>query len=197
MRDLFQQDDGGWLENVGLLDGLVAEKLKAEAETIAAEGWKWIEVDCRFPLRPHPPSARARRHADRPHRRGAGDDRGAATPSTPSSKPNTRTPTNCPTRSTHASARSRRRSPPSRIGRPATIRPRSPAPASSSASTRTAAFRSIAAMSGPRTRRRSPMDGDGEAEADVDQPRAANRRSPAGRSAPSSPSAASAEAGGG
>jgi ParB family chromosome partitioning protein len=44
MRDLFQQDDGGWLENVGLLDGLVAEKLKAEAETIAAEGWKWIEV---------------------------------------------------------------------------------------------------------------------------------------------------------
>ena len=50
MRDLFQQDDGGWLENVGLLDGLVAEKLKAEAETIAAEGWKWIEVARRFPL---------------------------------------------------------------------------------------------------------------------------------------------------
>ena len=49
MRDLFQQDDGGWLENVGLLDGLVAEKLKAEAETIAAEGWKWIEVDVDFP----------------------------------------------------------------------------------------------------------------------------------------------------
>jgi ParB family chromosome partitioning protein len=44
MRDLFQQDDGGWLENAGLLDGLVAEKLKAEAEAIAAEGWKWIEV---------------------------------------------------------------------------------------------------------------------------------------------------------
>ena len=44
MRDLFQQDDGGWLENVGLLDGLVTEKLKTEAETIAAEGWKWIEV---------------------------------------------------------------------------------------------------------------------------------------------------------
>ena len=44
MRDLFQQDDGGWLENAGLLDGLVAEKLKAEGETIAAEGWKWIEL---------------------------------------------------------------------------------------------------------------------------------------------------------
>ena len=67
MRDLFQQDDGGWLENVGLLDGLVAEKLKTEAEKIAAEGWKWIEVERRFPLRPHPPSARARRHAERSH----------------------------------------------------------------------------------------------------------------------------------
>ncbi len=49
MRDLFQQDDGGWLENVGLLDGLVAEKLKTEAEKIAAEGWTWIEVDVDFP----------------------------------------------------------------------------------------------------------------------------------------------------
>src|SRR6185437_121270 len=43
MRDLFQQDDGGWLENVGLLETLVTEKLKGEAETIASEGWKWIE----------------------------------------------------------------------------------------------------------------------------------------------------------
>jgi ParB family chromosome partitioning protein len=50
MRDLFQQDDGGWLENVGLLDGLVAEKLKTKAETIAAEGWKWIEVNVDFPF---------------------------------------------------------------------------------------------------------------------------------------------------
>jgi ParB family transcriptional regulator, chromosome partitioning protein len=50
MRDLFQQDDGGWLENVGLLDGLVAEKLKTEAEKIAAEGWKWIEVNVDFPF---------------------------------------------------------------------------------------------------------------------------------------------------
>jgi ParB family transcriptional regulator, chromosome partitioning protein len=50
MRDLFQQDDGGWLENIGLLDGLVAEKLKAEAGKIAAEGWKWIEVNVDFPF---------------------------------------------------------------------------------------------------------------------------------------------------
>jgi ParB family chromosome partitioning protein len=49
MRDLFQQDDGGWLENVGLLETLVTEKLKTDAETIAAEGWKWIEVAIEFP----------------------------------------------------------------------------------------------------------------------------------------------------
>jgi ParB family transcriptional regulator, chromosome partitioning protein len=44
MRDLFEQDDGGWLRDVPLLDRLVTERLKAEAETIAAEGWKWIAV---------------------------------------------------------------------------------------------------------------------------------------------------------
>jgi ParB family transcriptional regulator, chromosome partitioning protein len=49
MRDLFQQDDGGWLENIGLLETLVTDKLKAKAETIAAEGWKWIEVATEFP----------------------------------------------------------------------------------------------------------------------------------------------------
>jgi ParB family chromosome partitioning protein len=49
LRDLFQSDDGGWLEDIALLDGMVAEKLKAEAETIAAEGWKWIEVAIDFP----------------------------------------------------------------------------------------------------------------------------------------------------
>jgi ParB family chromosome partitioning protein len=49
LRDLFQSDDGGWLEDIALLDGMVAEKLKAEAETVAAEGWKWIEVAIDFP----------------------------------------------------------------------------------------------------------------------------------------------------
>ncbi|MGY3585552.1 ParB family chromosome partitioning protein [Bradyrhizobium sp. USDA 4341] len=49
LRDLFESDDGGWLEDVALLDSLVAEKLRAEAETIAAEGWKWIEVAIDFP----------------------------------------------------------------------------------------------------------------------------------------------------
>ncbi|NTJ64938.1 ParB N-terminal domain-containing protein [Agrobacterium rhizogenes] len=49
MRDLFQSDDGGWLQDAGLLDRLVAEKLKATADTVAAEGWKWIEVAVSFP----------------------------------------------------------------------------------------------------------------------------------------------------
>ena len=49
MRDLFQDDDGGWVENMPLLERLVADKLKAEAETIAGEGWKWIEVAADFP----------------------------------------------------------------------------------------------------------------------------------------------------
>ena len=44
LRDLFQGDDGGWLQDVSLVDQMVADKLKTDADTIAAEGWKWIEV---------------------------------------------------------------------------------------------------------------------------------------------------------
>ena len=49
LRDLFQGDDGGWLEDVALLDRLVADRLQAEAEAIATEGWKWIEVALDLP----------------------------------------------------------------------------------------------------------------------------------------------------
>lgn len=49
LRDLFQGDDGGWLEDPALLDRLVAQKLQAEAEAIATEGWKWIEVSTDLP----------------------------------------------------------------------------------------------------------------------------------------------------
>lgn len=44
LRDLSEHDDGGWVQDVALLDRLVTEKLKAEAEAIGAEGWKWISV---------------------------------------------------------------------------------------------------------------------------------------------------------
>ena len=49
LRDLFQQDDGGWLQDPALLDRLVIEKLQAQAETLRAEGWKWISVAPDFP----------------------------------------------------------------------------------------------------------------------------------------------------
>ena len=49
MRDLFQQDDGGWLQDPVLLDRLVAEKLEREAEAIRAEAWKWTEIAIDFP----------------------------------------------------------------------------------------------------------------------------------------------------
>ena len=49
LRDLFNSDDGGWLQDPALLDRLVTEKLDREAEAIRAEGWKWVEVAPDFP----------------------------------------------------------------------------------------------------------------------------------------------------
>ncbi len=43
-RDLFQQDGGGWYDDPALLERLVREKLETQAETVRAEGWKWVEV---------------------------------------------------------------------------------------------------------------------------------------------------------
>ena len=48
-RYLFDDTDDGWLEDVPLLDKLVADKLKVIADEIAAEGWKWIVVDTDLP----------------------------------------------------------------------------------------------------------------------------------------------------
>ena len=44
LNDLFQGDDGGWLQDVNLLEMMVAEKLNEQAVTIGAEGWRWVEV---------------------------------------------------------------------------------------------------------------------------------------------------------
>lgn len=49
LRDLFQGDDGGWLQDVALMGRLVAKWLEREAEAIRAEGWRWIEVAPDFP----------------------------------------------------------------------------------------------------------------------------------------------------
>lgn len=50
LRDLFQSDDGGWLQDVALLDRLTSEKLQSAANDIAAEGWKWVETAVSFPF---------------------------------------------------------------------------------------------------------------------------------------------------
>lgn len=44
LRDLFEGDDGGWLRDIAIVDQMVADKLTAGSEAIAAEGWKWTEV---------------------------------------------------------------------------------------------------------------------------------------------------------
>ena len=49
LRDLFNADDGGWLQDPALLDRLVKEKLDREADAIRAEGWKWVETSPDFP----------------------------------------------------------------------------------------------------------------------------------------------------
>ncbi|MBN9260638.1 MAG: ParB N-terminal domain-containing protein, partial [Hyphomicrobium sp.] len=49
LRDLFEPDDGGWLQEPTLLEKLVADKLEREADAIRAEGWKWIEVVTELP----------------------------------------------------------------------------------------------------------------------------------------------------
>jgi ParB family chromosome partitioning protein len=53
IRDLFDEDEGGYLQDVPLLERLVGEKLAAEAETIRAEGWAWIEAAVDFPWNHH------------------------------------------------------------------------------------------------------------------------------------------------
>ncbi|HEX8418481.1 MAG TPA: ParB/RepB/Spo0J family partition protein [Sphingomonas sp.] len=49
LRDLFESDDGGWLQDAALLDRLAAEKLATIADEIAGEGWKWIEASVNLP----------------------------------------------------------------------------------------------------------------------------------------------------
>lgn len=49
LRDLFQSDNGGWVENVALLDKLVTARLQAVADEIANEGWKWVEAAVNLP----------------------------------------------------------------------------------------------------------------------------------------------------
>ncbi|CAG0987577.1 MAG: DNA-binding protein [Rhizobiaceae bacterium] len=49
LRDLFEQDSGGWFQDAALLEQLVFDKLKLDAETFRADGWKWVEAAISFP----------------------------------------------------------------------------------------------------------------------------------------------------
>ncbi|KAF2991458.1 ParB/RepB/Spo0J family partition protein (plasmid) [Methylocystis sp. MJC1] len=49
LRDLFNRDDGGWLQDAALLDRLARENLERAAEEVRAEGWKWSEIAIDFP----------------------------------------------------------------------------------------------------------------------------------------------------
>ena len=48
IRDLFDEEGGGFFADAALLNRLVREKLAAEAAKIGAEGWKWIVVEPEF-----------------------------------------------------------------------------------------------------------------------------------------------------
>ena len=49
LRDLFSEENGGWLQDVTLLDRLVDEKLRTVADEIAGQGWKWIDASVELP----------------------------------------------------------------------------------------------------------------------------------------------------
>lgn len=49
LRDLFEQDGGGWFQDAALLEQLVFDRLKLDAEGIRADGWKWVEAAISFP----------------------------------------------------------------------------------------------------------------------------------------------------
>jgi ParB family chromosome partitioning protein len=49
VRDLFSEDDGGYLADADLLDRLVRMKLAEATEAPRSEGWKWVEAAIDFP----------------------------------------------------------------------------------------------------------------------------------------------------
>ena len=134
LRDLFQGDDGGWLQDVALVDRLVAEKLQAKRRAIRAEGWKWIEVAPDFPYG-HTFGLRQLRGETVPLTADGGSrPRRAYRPSSTNCPRHMLMPTNLPDEVDERLSSSRRHSRPSTSGRSCSTRPRSRVPAPSSAS---------------------------------------------------------------
>jgi ParB family transcriptional regulator, chromosome partitioning protein len=48
VRDLFDEDGGGYFTDVELLNRMVREKLNAVAVAVIGEGWKWVTVEPEF-----------------------------------------------------------------------------------------------------------------------------------------------------
>jgi ParB family transcriptional regulator, chromosome partitioning protein len=44
LRDLFDDENAGWLTDPALVDKLASDKLEKAAETMRGEGWKWVEI---------------------------------------------------------------------------------------------------------------------------------------------------------
>ena len=44
LRDLFDDENAGWLTDPALVNQLAAEKLEKAAEAVRGEGWKWVEI---------------------------------------------------------------------------------------------------------------------------------------------------------
>jgi ParB family chromosome partitioning protein len=47
-RDLFEPEDGGFVQDIALLETLVRRKLEAIADAVRAEGWNWTEARLSF-----------------------------------------------------------------------------------------------------------------------------------------------------
>ena len=47
-RDLFEPEDGGFVQDVALLETLVRQKLESIADEVKAEGWNWTEARLSF-----------------------------------------------------------------------------------------------------------------------------------------------------
>jgi ParB family chromosome partitioning protein len=48
-RDLFSDDEDGWIEDATLLDRLASEKLARMVPALEAEGWKWVQITTGYP----------------------------------------------------------------------------------------------------------------------------------------------------
>jgi ParB family chromosome partitioning protein len=48
LRDLIEPEHGSWFQDAALLEQLVFEKLKVDAEALRADGWKWVEAAISF-----------------------------------------------------------------------------------------------------------------------------------------------------